>query len=74
MRVAKIVHGGMGIREEAEDGEKGMGVGLVRCKIIGSAGLGRAPPAWQQLIPPWVEGPGGGVRCGVIVNHNTRSR
>ncbi len=64
----------MGIREEAEDGEKGAGAGLVPCGIIGGAGLGRAPPAWRRSIPPWVEGPGGGLRCGVIVNRDARSR
>jgi hypothetical protein len=64
----------MGIREEAKDGEKGGGVGLVRCGIIGGAGSGRAPPAQQRLIPPWVEGPGGGLRCDVIVNRDARSR
>ncbi len=64
----------MGIREEAEDGEKGAGVGLVRCGIIGDAGLGRAPPAWRRSIPLWVEGPGGNLRCGVILNCDASSR
>ncbi len=64
----------MGIEEEAEDGEKGAGAGLVRGGIIGGAGSGRAPPARRRSIPPWVEGAGGGLRCGVIVDHDARSR
>jgi hypothetical protein len=65
----------MGIGEKAEDTEKGAGAGLVRGGIIGGAGLGRTPLAWWQSIPPWVEGPGGILRCGVIViaNRNARS-
>jgi hypothetical protein len=39
----------MDIREEAEDGEKGAGAGLVRCGIIGGAGSGRAPPADYEV-------------------------
>ncbi len=69
----KNVHGGMGVREEAVDGEEGTGAGLFCCGIIGGAGLGRAPLAWRRSIPPWVEGPGSDLRCSVIVNRDVRS-